>query len=497
MRMLMNSLDPEIAERPEELIVGGGARRVARNWATFHGIVESLRALGNEETLLVRSGEASGAIRTDERAPRVLILNSGLIERAPDRKALDDPERLALMLDRRVSAGGWTYTGTQEALAVACETFSAAAKTHFGGDLAGKIVISGGMGASGGAQPLAAALHGAVFLGVEVDAEKIKRRIRTGYCDICVNELDEALRILKNAVRKQEAVSVGLIGNAAEILPELARRGVVPDLLTDQTGAHDPLHGYVPIGLTLAEAAELRRENPGDYRIRANESIARHVTAMLELQKLGANVFEFGNSIRATAFERGVRKAFDFPGFVEAYLRPFFSEGRWPLRWVALSGDPADIRRTDDLILELFHQNATLTRWIRLAREQVRSQGLPARSAWLARRERLLFAERLNDLVVKGEVKAPFVIACESLVGEPLASSLRKSQKSKVESDIIAGGSLLNAQVKSASGASWASYESAGGGTETIGIASRAVLMDGSAEGRRRIGQVFSNAGEV
>src|SRR3990172_9537522 len=355
LRMLMNNLDPEVAERPEELIVYGGTGKAARNWACFEAIVASLRGLENDETLLVQSGKPVGIFRTHEYAPRVLIANANLVGHWSNWAQFGELERAGLMMYGQMTAGSWIYIGTQGVLQGTYETFAAAAQKHFSGDLAGKLVVSGGMGGMGGAQPLAATMNGAAFLGVEVDAEKIKRRIRNGYCDICVNDLDEALRILKNAVRQKQAVSVGLVGNCAEIIPELARRGVVPDLLTDQTSAHDPLNGYIPAGLRLEEAGELRRANPDDYLKRSYESIAQHVTAILALQKLGAATFDYGNNIRTMAFEHGgVKDAYNFPGFIPAYLRPLFSEGRGPFLWVALSGEPADIYRTDELALDLF-----------------------------------------------------------------------------------------------------------------------------------------------
>jgi len=372
MRMLMNNLDPDVAERPQELIIYGGTGKAARNWACYHAIVAALKDLENDETLLVQSGKPVGVFRTHEAAPRVLIANANLVGHWATWEKFRELERLGLTMYGQMTAGSWIYIGTQGILQGTYETFAAAALKHFGSDLAGKLVVSGGMGGMGGAQPLAATLNGAAFLGIEVDQERIKRRIRSGYCDICVNSLDEAIRILKVAVRQKHAVSVGLVGNCADVIPELARRGIVPDLLTDQTSAHDPLNGYVPSGLSLEDAAELRHKNPEDYLKRSYDSMARHVTGMLELQKLGAATFDYGNNIRTMAFEHGgVKDAYNFPGFVPAYIRPLFCEGRGPFRWVALSGEPSDIYRTDDLVLELFPDNAILNRWIRLARKHV------------------------------------------------------------------------------------------------------------------------------
>src|SRR2546426_4043444 len=341
MRMLMNNLDPDVAEDPDRLVVYGGTGRAARSWEAFDAIVRSLRELGNDESLLIQSGKPVGKFRTHDEAPRVLIANSNLVGQWNNYAEFNRLERLGLIMYGQMTAGSWIYIGSQGILQGTYETFAAAGRKHFGADLSGKLVVSGGLGGMGGAQPLAAPLNGAAFLGVEVDGEKIKRRIRTGYCDICVNDLDEAVRILKNSIRQKQAVSVGLVGNCAEMIPELARRGIVPDLLTDQTSAHDPLNGYVPAGLTLEAAAELRRKHPEDYLKRSYESIARHVAAMLELQKLGAATFDYGNNIRTMAFEHGgVKDAYSFPGFVPAYIRPLFCEGRGPFRWVALSGEP-------------------------------------------------------------------------------------------------------------------------------------------------------------
>ncbi|HZP00795.1 MAG TPA: urocanate hydratase [Terriglobia bacterium] len=495
LRMLMNNLDEEVAERPQELIVYGGTGKAARNWACFEAIVRSLRELDNDETLLVQSGKPVGVFRTHEWAPRVLIANANLVGHWSSWEKFRELERLGLTMYGQMTAGSWIYIGTQGILQGTFETFAAAAQKHFGGDLAGRLVVTGGMGGMGGAQPLAATMNGAAFLGVEVDVEKIKRRIRQGYCDICVNDLDEALRILKNAVRQKQAVSVGLAGNCAEIIPELARRGVVPDLLTDQTSAHDPLNGYIPAGLSLPEASELRRRNPQDYLKRSYESIARHVAGMLALQRLGSATFDYGNNIRTMAFEYGgVKDAYNFPGFVPAYIRPLFCEGRGPFRWVALSGEPADIHRTDDLVLELFPQNAILGRWIRLARKHVKFQGLPARICWLGYGERALLGERLNSLVAKGELRAPIVIGRDHLDCGSVASPFRETEGMKDGSDAIADWPVLNALLNTASGASWVSLHNGGG----VGIgyslhAGQVTVADGTPEMAKRLNRVLTN----
>jgi urocanate hydratase len=496
MRMLMNNLDAEVAERPQDLIIYGGTGKAARSWECYHAIVRSLKELANDETLLVQSGKPVGVFRTHEWAPRVLIANANLVGHWSNWEKFHELERLGLIMYGQMTAGSWIYIGTQGILQGTYETFAAAGRKHFGSDdLSGKLVVTGGMGGMGGAQPLAATLNGAAFLGIEVDEERIKRRIRTGYCDYCVNDLDEALRILKIAVRQKQPQSVGLVGNCAEIIPELARRGVVPDLLTDQTSAHDPLNGYIPAGMSLAESAELRRKNPEDYLKRSYDSIAKHVTGMLELQKMGAATFDYGNNIRTMAFEHGgVKNAYDFPGFVPAYIRPLFCEGRGPFRWVALSGEPADIYRTDDLVLELFPDNEILNRWIRLARERVKFQGLPARICWLGYGERALFGERMNDLVAKGELKAPIVIGRDHLDCGSVASPFRETESMKDGSDAVADWPLLNALLNTASGASWVSFHNGGG----VGIgyamhAGQVTVADGSREMAKRINRVLTN----
>ncbi len=495
LRMLMNNLDEEVAERPQDLIIYGGTGKAARNWACYHAIVEALKGLGNDETLLVQSGKPVGVFQTHEAAPRVLIANANLVGHWATWEKFRELERLGLIMYGQMTAGSWIYIGTQGILQGTFETFAAAAQKHFASDLTGRLVVTGGMGGMGGAQPLAATLNGAAFLGIEVDAERIKRRIRTGYCDICVNSLDEAIRILKNAVRQKQAVSVGLVGNCADVIPELARRGIVPDLLTDQTSAHDPLNGYIPSGLSLEEAAELRRKNPEDYLKRSYESVARHVTGMLELQKLGAATFDYGNNIRTMAFEHGgVKDAYNFPGFVPAYIRPLFCQGRGPFRWVALSGEPADIYRTDDLVLELFPDIAILNRWIRLARKHVKFQGLPARICWLGYGERALFGERINDLVAKGELKAPIVIGRDHLDCGSVASPFRETEGMKDGSDAIADWPVLNALLNTASGASWVSFHHGGG----VGIgyslhAGQVIVADGTPEMAKRLARVLTN----
>ena len=496
LRMLMNNLDPEVGERPEDLVVYGGRGKAARNWECFHAIVKSLRSLENDETLLVQSGKPVGIFRTHPYAPRVLIANANLVGHWDDWKHFNELERAGLTMYGQMTAGSWIYIGTQGILQGTYETFAAAARKHFGpaADLAGKLVVSGGMGGMGGAQPLAATLNGAAFLGIEVDPERIKRRVKTGYCDVMVNDLDEALRILKNAVRKREATSVGLIGNCADLIPELARRGVVPDLLTDQTSAHDPIGGYIPQGLSLEQAKELRERDPESYRKRAMQSIATHVEGMLALQKMGAITFDYGNNIRTFAFEQGVKNAYDFPGFVPAYIRPLFCEGRGPFRWAALSGEPSDIHRTDQLVLEMFSHNESLCRWINLAQKRVHFQGLPARICWLGYGERDKFGLALNDLVARGELKAPIVIGRDHLDCGSVASPYRETEAMRDGSDAIADWPMLNAMLNTASGASWVSVHDGGG----VGIgyavhAGQVTVADGTKEMASRIERVLTN----
>ena len=494
LRMLMNNLDPEVAEKPEDLVVYGGKGKAARNWESFHAIVNSLRGLGNDETLLVQSGKPVGIFRTHEYAPRVLLANSNLVGHWSNWDQFDELDRAGLMMYGQMTAGSWIYIGTQGILQGTFETFAAAAARHFGGDLQGRLVVTGGMGGMGGAQPLAATMNGAAFLGIDADPERIKKRLKTGYIDVMVTSLDEALRILKNAVRKGEATSVGLVGNCADLIPELAKRGIVPDLLTDQTSAHDPIDGYVPNGMTLAAALELRQKDRNEYKKRSLEAMAEHVQGMLDLQKLGAVTFDYGNNIRTFAYQQGVKDAYNFPGFVPAYLRPLFCEGKGPFRWAALSGEPSDIARTDQLVLELFPQNDHLGRWITLAQKRVKFQGLPSRICWLGYGERDKFGLALNQLVAKGELKAPVVMGRDHLDCGSVASPYRETESMRDGSDAIADWPLLNALVNTASGASWVSIHNGGG----VGIgysqhAGQVTVADGTREMAARIERVLTN----
>src|SRR4051812_31470302 len=494
MRMLMNNLDPDVAERPQDLVVYGGTGKAARNWAAYHAIVRSLTTLENDETLLVQSGKPVGVFKTHEYAPRVLLANSNLVGHFSNWEKFNELERAGLMMYGQMTAGSWIYIGSQGIIQGTFETFAAAAKQHFGGSLEGKLIVSGGMGGMGGAQPLAATMAGASFLGIDVNPERIKKRLKTAYCDFMVNTLDEAVRILKNAVRKKEAVSVGLVGNCAEMIPELAARGIVPDILTDQTSAHDPLNGYVPNGMTLEQALELRQRDPKAYEERSLDAMASHVEGMLALQKMGSVTFDYGNNIRTFAFQRGVKNAYDFPGFVPEYIRPLFCEGRGPFRWVALSGDPADIAVTDDLVLELFPENRLLNRWIKLAQKRIKFQGLPARICWLGYGERAQFGLAMNDLVKKGKLKAPIVIGRDHLDTGSVASPFRETESMKDGSDAVADWPLLNALLNTASGASWVSIHNGGG----VGIgyslhAGQVCVADGTDAMAKRIERVLAN----
>ena len=494
LRCLMNNLDPDVAERPDELIVYGGAGKAARNWAAFEAIVRELQELGNDETLLVQSGKPVGVFRTHEYAPRVLIANSNLVGAWANWEHFHELERKGLMMYGQMTAGSWIYIGTQGIVQGTFETFAAMADKHFEGDLGGRLVVSGGMGGMGGAQPLAATLNGGVFLGIDVDPARIERRVRTGYCDRMALSLDEALDICEDARQQKRAVSVGLVGNCAEVLPEIVRRGVKVDAVTDQTSAHDPLHGYVPAGLTLDQAADLRESNPETYILRSGESMATHVEAMLALKKAGSVAFDYGNNLRKQAFDAGCEDAFEIPGFVPEYIRPLFCEGKGPFRWVALSGEADDIRKTDDLALELFPEDKTLNRWLRLARDRIQFQGLPARICWLGYGERAEMGEAINELVRRGDLQAPIAIGRDHLDTGSIASPFRETEAMKDGSDAIADWPILNALLNTASGASWVSFHHGGG----VGIgyslhAGQVSLADGTADAALRLNRVLTN----
>ena len=494
MRMLMNNLDPDVAEDPDRLVVYGGTGRAARSWEAFDAIVRSLRSLENDETLLVQSGKPVGKFRTHEEAPRVLIANSNLVGQWNNYVEFNRLERMGLTMYGQMTAGSWIYIGSQGIVQGTFETFASAARKHFGGSLDGKFILTGGLGGMGGAQPLAATMNGALFLGVEVDPARIEKRLKSGYCDKIASTLDEALGLIDQARKDRKSLSVGLVGNCADVLPEIVRREIVPDVLTDQTSAHDALNGYVPHEMSLDDALALRRKNPEEYIDRAMQSMAVHVEAMLALQKQGAVTFDYGNNIRAQAKKAGVKNAFDIPGFVPEYIRPLFCEGHGPFRWVALSGDPKDIACTDKLALELFPKNQTLARWMKLAQQRIQYQGLPARICWLGYGERAEFGLAMNELVRRGEVKAPIVIGRDHLDSGSVASPNRETEGMLDGSDAIADWPLLNALINTAAGASWISIHNGGG----VGIgfsqhAGMVVVADGTENSKRRLERVLTS----
>ena len=490
----MNNLDPAVAERPEELVVYGGTGKAARNWECFDAIVATLQRLGNDETLLVQSGKPVGVFRTHDEAPRVLIANAHLVPRWATWEEFRRLEALGLTMYGQMTAGSWIYIGTQGILQGTYETFAECARRHFGGSLAGRLVVTGGLGGMGGAQPLAATMNGAAFLGVDVDPSRIQRRVDTGYCDRISHDLDEALGLVEQARARKRALSVGLVGNIAEVLPELVRRGVVPDVLTDQTAAHDLRVGYIPAGLSLDAASELRTSHPDEYQERVLDSMVIHVDAMLQLQRQGAVAFDYGNNLRGqVADHRGMRQAFDIPGFVPEFIRPLFCRGSGPFRWAALSGNPADIAATDAAVLETFPGNEALGRWIRHAREKVHFQGLPARICWLEYGERAEMGLKFNWLVRKGKVEAPLVIGRDHLDTGSVASPNRETEAMRDGSDAIADWPLLNALLNTACGASWVSLHHGGG----VGIgysihAGMVVVADGTQSGERRLQRVLT-----
>ncbi len=494
LRMLMNNLDPEVAEHPEELIVYGGTGKAARNWEAFDAIVGALRDLENDETLLVQSGKPVGVFRTHEHAPRVLIANSNLVGRWANWEHFHELERRGLMMYGQMTAGSWIYIGTQGILQGTYETFGAMAQKHFGGSLKGRWVLTGGMGGMGGAQPLAAMMNGGAMLCVEVDASRVQRRIETCYCDRMTGNLDEALVWVQGAADQGEALSVGLVGNCAEVLPKLVERGVTPDIVTDQTSAHDPLHGYVPTGLSLEEATALRGSDPEEYVRRSMESMRVHCEAIVAMQDAGAVAVDYGNNLRGYAQDAGFDNAFAYPGFVPAYIRDLFCEGKGPFRWAALSGDAKDIHRTDELVLEMFPEDEHLCRWIRLAHEKVAFQGLPSRICWLGQGARARFGKAINDLVAAGEISAPIVIGRDHLDTGSVASPGRETEAMKDGTDAVADWPILNALLNTASGASWVSFHHGGG----VGIgnslhAGQVIVADGTPEMGERIERVLTN----
>ncbi|HDR7686186.1 urocanate hydratase [Bacillus toyonensis] len=494
LRMLMNNLDPEVAEKPEELVVYGGIGRAARNWESYQAIVDSLKTLESDETLLVQSGKPVAIFKSHEDAPRVLLANSNLVPKWANWDHFRELEKKGLMMYGQMTAGSWIYIGTQGILQGTYETFGEAARQHFGGSLKGTLTLTAGLGGMGGAQPLAVTMNGGVVIAIDVDKRSIDRRIEKRYCDMYTESLEEALTVANEYKEKKEPISIGLLGNAAEILPELVKRNITPDLVTDQTSAHDPLNGYIPVGYTLEEAAKLREEVPERYVQLSKESMTKHVEAMLAMQEKGAITFDYGNNIRQVAFDEGLKNAFDFPGFVPAFIRPLFCEGKGPFRWVALSGDPEDIYKTDEVILREFADNEHLCNWIRMARQQVEFQGLPSRICWLGYGERAKFGRIINEMVANGELSAPIVIGRDHLDCGSVASPNRETESMKDGSDAVADWPILNALINSVNGASWVSVHHGGGVGMGYSLhAGMVIVADGTEAAAKRIERVLTS----
>ena len=494
MRMLMNNLDPEVAERPEELVVYGGMGRAARNWECYDKIIEVLKRLEDDESLLIQSGKPVGVFKTHSDAPRVLIANSNLVPHWANWETFNQLDREGLMMYGQMTAGSWVYIGSQGIVQGTYETFVAIAKQHFSGDASGRWVLTGGLGGMGGAQPLAATMAGFNMLAIECDETRIDKRLETGYVDYKVTELDEALQLVEEANREKRAISIGLLGNCAEILPELVRRNIVPDVCTDQTSAHDPLNGYLPEGWNLDKARELRQSDPQQVITAANASMAKHVTAMLELQKMGAATVDYGNNIRQVALEEGVTNAFDFPGFVPAYIRPLFCEGIGPFRWVALSGDPEDIYKTDAKVKELIPDDPHLHNWLDMARQRIQFQGLPARICWIGLKDRARLGVAFNQMVASGELKAPIVIGRDHLDSGSVASPNRETEAMQDGSDAVSDWPLLNALLSTSGGATWVSLHHGGGvGMGFSQHAGIVIVADGTDAAEKRLSRVLWN----
>jgi urocanate hydratase len=493
LRMLMNNLDPDVAERPEELIVYGGRGKAARNEECYHAIVKSLKALENDETLLIQSGKPVGVFKTHSNAPRVLLANSNLVGNWATWEHFDELEKKGLMMFGQMTAGSWIYIGSQGILQGTYETFAEAARQHFDGNLEGRLVVTGGLGGMGGAQPLAATMNGGTFLAAEIDPKRIKKRLETGYCDKISDNIDQAIDTAVEWKNSKTGKSIAVVANIVDLLERLIERNVIPDLLTDQTSAHDPLIGYIPQELSLEEAGRLREENPEKYLQKSYSSMAKHVRAMLTLKDKGAHTFDYGNNLRARAKEAGVENAFDIPGFVPAYVRPLFCEGKGPFRWVALSGDPKDIAETDQIILELFPEDKGLSRWINMAQERVQFQGLPARICWLGYGERARAGLAFNELVKSGKVKAPIVIGRDHLDSGSVASPNRETEGMKDGTDAVADWPILNALLNTAAGASWVSFHHGGGVGMGYSLhAGMVVVADGTDEAAERLERVLT-----
>jgi urocanate hydratase len=493
LRMLFNNLNEEVAERPEDLVVYGGIGKAARNWKSFDKIVETLKNLENDETLLIQSGKPVVVFKTHTDAPRVLIANSNLVPAWANWDHFHELDRKGLMMYGQMTAGSWIYIGSQGIVQGTYETFAECARQSFNGTLAGTITVTAGLGGMGGAQPLAVSLNGGVSINIEVDPTRIQRRLDTKYLDVMTESLDDAINMALEAKRNMKAVSIGLLGNAPEVLNDMLKKGFVPDVLTDQTSSHDPINGYIPIGLTLEEAAELRKKDVKAYEAKSKASIAEHVRAMLKLQEQGAITFDYGNNIRQVAKDEGVENAFNFPGFVPAYIRPQFCEGKGPFRWVALSGDPEDIYKTDEVILREFSYNTHLCNWIKMARERIQFQGLPARICWLGYGERARFGKIINDMVASGELKAPIVIGRDHLDSGSVASPNRETESMKDGSDAVSDWPILNALINSIGGASWVSVHHGGGvGMGYSQHAGMVIVADGTKEAEKRLERVLT-----
>ncbi|WAA08568.1 urocanate hydratase [Fervidibacillus albus] len=493
LRMINNNLNPDVAEKPEELVVYGGIGKAARNWEAYDAIVRELKNLENDETLLIQSGKPVALFRTHTDAPRVLIANSNLVPAWATWEHFHELDKKGLMMYGQMTAGSWIYIGSQGIVQGTYETFAELARQYFNGSLKGKITVTAGLGGMGGAQPLAVTMNEGVAIVIEVDRKRIERRLKTKYLDTSTDDLFEAIDMATDAAKKGIPLSIGLIGNAADVLPEMLKQGFIPDVLTDQTSAHDPLNGYIPSGYSIKEATELRKQNPENYVKRAKKSIATHVQAMLQMQEKGAITFDYGNNIRQVAKDEGVENAFQFPGFVPAFIRPQFCEGKGPFRWVALSGDPEDIYKTDEVILREFRENEQLTKWIRMAREKIQFQGLPARICWLGYGERAKFGKIINGLVASGEIKAPIVIGRDHLDSGSVASPNRETEGMKDGSDAVADWPILNALINAVSGASWVSVHHGGGVGMGYSIhAGMVVVADGTKEAERRLERVLT-----
>jgi urocanate hydratase len=493
-RMIQNNLDPNVAENPDELVVYGGKGKAARNWDSYKTILKTLERLNEDETLIIQSGKPVGVLRTHVSSPRVLIANSNLVPEWASWSHFNELDKEGLMMYGQMTAGSWIYIGTQGILQGTYETFASAAKKHYGSDLTGKIVVTSGLGGMGGAQPLAVKMNNGIAICIEVDPVRIRRRIETRYLDISVQTLDEAIIAAKNAKSKKKAISIGLIGNAAEILPNMIKIGFVPDMITDQTSAHDELDGYVPTGIAFESVDQFRKSDPEKYASESFRSMITHCEAMIKLQKKGSVAFDYGNNLRGQAKKAGLKNAFDFPGFIPEYIRPLFCEGKGPFRWVALSGDPEDIFKTDNAVLEMFPDDRVLSNWINMARDQVQFQGLPSRICWLGYGQRAKFGMKLNEMVASGELKAPIVIGRDHLDCGSVASPFRETESMKDGSDAVADWPLLNALLSTASGSTWVSIHQGGGVGMGLSVHSGQVIcVDGSEEMSIRAKRVLTN----